>query len=127
MVADAYLGDPQDPVQAFNISFHLTVEPVGSTGNPARLQRAPKGADQSPRRSGDNMVQGGGILHLRLETVEIADTAVYPIIDRIGKSLDEGPPYGTLIFEDPGPAGMDETLAVQSGLLRFRSTHCRAS
>src|SRR4030095_10872923 len=56
-VADAYLRDPKDPVDCFNIPLNVRTKLVRFGGNLAHLQRARKRAKQSTRDGGNHVVE----------------------------------------------------------------------
>lgn len=75
-----HVNPPNDEHPLFDL--HFTVrhgdQPISTRRNPARLQRATKGAEQSPAGGGDDVIQSGGVRvrHLALKAVMTGDGAV---------------------------------------------------
>jgi len=99
-VADAYPGDPKNPVDGLDIPLNIRTKLVRLGGNLAHLQCAGKGAKQSTCDGGNHVVESCWHLFCRLDSIEFLDSAVNPIPDGFTEVLDECVPNGTFNFFD---------------------------
>jgi hypothetical protein len=60
-IVNANASEYEHPLVAFDVTLRIRAEPSRARLNPARLQRAPEGADQSTRRCGDDIVERRGV------------------------------------------------------------------
>jgi len=90
VVRDAYPLDDQNAVFLFHLSNHFGRELTSARRDPARLQRATKGAGESPPGGGDHVIQRRRILLSNVGSVMAGNVPVNPKVD------------GTVMGGEPG-------------------------
>jgi hypothetical protein len=102
-VADADPLDDQDLVLDEDITLRLRAQPSPARVDPARLQRATKGAGESARCGSDNVIEGGGVLGILPQccSVVLAYLAMRSENDGFGFGRQVGHADRTLLADDP--------------------------
>lgn len=112
--------DNQDAPVQFDFAGGFGGEPVLSGRNPARFQRASKGAGQSPGGCRHKIVERGGMrfVNLRIHAVMFGDFRVHPEQDGPGGCREVSAPQGAFDALDTNARTVDHSVG-HGGLLSF--------
>ena len=95
-VVNANLGDLNRAVDFLDVPFDRGFQFSRVQFDTTRCQRAGKGARQSPADSRDDVIEGGRVLRLWSDPVEIGDCCVDAVIGGLFEMLDISVPDGPL-------------------------------
>ena len=94
-------GDPEDPIDGFDLPFHHSADLVRLRRNLAHFQCACQRAEQSTADGGDHVIERGRDFLFRLDPIELFDPSVHTEPDRLAKVLEVGVPDRSLHPFDP--------------------------
>jgi hypothetical protein len=102
-VADSDAFDHEHFVLEVDLAFSLGRESPLARVDPARLQRATEGADESTGGRGDYVIEGGGVVGVLAgrRAVMLAHLVVGAEEYGVGFGRQEGPTDGTPVADDP--------------------------
>ena len=94
-------GDPEDPIDGFDLPFHRSADLVRLWRNLAHFQCACQRAEQSTADGGDHVIERGRDFFFGLDPIELFDPSVHAEPDRLAKVLEVRVPDRPLHPLDP--------------------------